>query len=89
MTRTCWACKNGNDGTTPAGDYENKPERGDASICAYCSAISIFDREGPHLVLRKPTPDELLEFLRSDEIQAALAMWRRQWKPEWGLKDTV
>lgn len=85
----CWSCGSDNSAQTPAGDYENHPDTDDISICAYCGAISLYVRNPSGLSVRTPSPTEHRELLSRPEVQEALETWRRQWKPEWALGDTV
>lgn len=85
----CWSCRSDNNAQKPAGDWENKPESGDISICAYCGAISLYVVNPSGLSTRQPTPTEHRELLATESVKEALEIWRRQWKPEWSLGDTV
>ena len=63
----CWNCEEKLDGASDASGEGKHPKEGDVTICAYCSAISIFNTD---LSLRLPTQSELeviLEHLSNEE----------------------
>lgn len=48
------------------------PEPGDASLCFYCGEFNVFDE---HLILRKPTDDELIEIGMDERAQLVRQAW--------------
>jgi len=60
-----------NSATEPAGE-DVRPEPGDASLCFYCGEFNVFDE---HLILRKPTDDEMIEIGMDKGAQFVRQAW--------------
>lgn len=65
----CTICGYPLGGTSPVTEPGAVPKDGDASICVYCGAVAAFNDDG---TLRRPTADEMREFLADDVIRQAV-----------------
>jgi hypothetical protein len=72
MITICPYCENVSNHQTPVGELSGRPENGDASVCAGCGEIAIFDSTAPTNV-RKPTEGEEVAIASSDEVKQARA----------------
>lgn len=72
----CPGCGKGLDGHMEAGPGEPRPTPGGASICVYCSTISIYTEIGGQLALRRATDTELDCLLRKPSVQRAISITR-------------
>jgi hypothetical protein len=76
----CPECGALNDAASVIGELYARPHSGDASICAYCRHVAVFNED---LTLREPSIDELLKFARDARVTVALkVLAKNPFKPE-------
>jgi hypothetical protein len=69
----CPFCGRGNDRSTSIEAHLAPPSAGDASICFKCGAVSVYVAD---LSLRRPTVDEMGEFMGVPDVVRAMQAWR-------------
>lgn len=62
----CPGCGERLDANMAIDGGDTTPVAGDPSICAYCGTIATFQADGS---LRRPTPDELRDFMQDMQIR--------------------
>lgn len=73
---SCPGCAKGLDGHMEAAPGDPRPTPGAASICVYCSTISIYTEIGGQLALRRATDTELDCLLTNPAMQRAISITR-------------
>jgi hypothetical protein len=73
MTTICPHCDALSNHQTPVSEGIDTPENGDASICAACGEVSVFDDACP-TNLRLPTDDEQAEITACPEVSEGRAV---------------
>jgi hypothetical protein len=80
VARRCPFCKHAVNTYVDSRDPARTPRDGDISICANCSGLSVF--QGSEL--RLPTPAELAESMRDQDILRAIRELRAE-QYGWGV----
>ena len=73
---SCPGCGKGLDGHMEAGPGDPRPTPGAASICVYCSTISVYTEIDGQLGLRRATDTELDCLLTNPAVQRAIGVTR-------------
>ena len=74
MSEECPRCGKRNNGATDVQGRDLRPSEGDASICVYCGALSVFT--GHRLDKRLPSQEETAALLTHPAIRSALVTIR-------------
>lgn len=77
VNSTCPFCGRNNDANAATGDNPAPPQPGDVSICWGCHGVGVFT--GSHI--RKPTPEEEIEFSNDPDIADVLMVVKKSVAP--------